>query len=311
MSIALIQHPDCLLHDMGARHPECAQRIRAINEKLHSTSLLSSQIHDYQAPLISKEQLLTTHKKNHVDDIFESSPTEAHLTEIDPDTIMNAHTLTAARRAAGAVVYAVDLVMKDQHSRVFCNVRPPGHHAEYQQAMGFCFFNNIAVGVNHALKTWSLKRIAIIDFDVHHGNGTEDIFKDEPRVLLCSTFQHPLYPYKGMETQHDHIINIPIASGTSGTEYRSLFKQKLIPKLEAFAPQLIFISAGFDGHKEDPLANLHLVEKDYSWITEQIKYIANKHAKGRIISSLEGGYALSALASSVAAHIDALSSDET
>lgn len=306
MSIALISHPDCLLHDMGIGHPECAQRLRTISEFINSKAHLNAQIQHYQAPLISQENLLATHEKAYIDSIFELAPQAQAMVKIDPDTIMNKHTLNAARRAAGAIVYAVDLVMKREHHAAFCNIRPPGHHAEYAQAMGFCFFNNIAVGVNHALNTWAIQRIAIIDFDVHHGNGTEDIFRDEPRVLLCSTFQHPLYPYKGVDTHSDHSINIPLAAGTNGANYRSLVEHDIMPKLDAFAPQLIFISAGFDGHKEDPLAGLNLTEDDYAWITKKIKHVADKHATGRIISSLEGGYALDALARSAGAHIEAL-----
>ncbi len=306
MRIALISHPDCLLHDMGLDHPECAQRLSTINELINSSSHLSAKVRHYQAPLVSTAKLLATHKKAYIDSIFKLAPQTQGVVNIDPDTVMNKHTLNAAQRAAGAIIYAVDLVMKREHHAAFCNIRPPGHHAEYARAMGFCFFNNIAVGVKHALDTWSIQRIAIIDFDVHHGNGTEDIFKDEPRVLLCSTFQHPLYPYTGVETQNNHSVNIPLAAGTNGSDYRALFKRKLIPKLDAFSPQLVFISAGFDGHKEDPLANLNLTEDDYAWITKKIKHIADKHAAGRIISSLEGGYALDALARSVSAHIAAL-----
>ena len=304
MTIALISHNDCILHDMGSGHPECPERIGAINKVL-TCGELASHISQYDAPLVSKQALYATHDKNYVDSIFASSPTEG-MTQLDPDTAMNQYTLQAAQRAAGAVIHAVDLVMEDKHKVAFCNVRPPGHHAEYDRAMGFCFFNNIAVGARYALDKWNLERVAIIDFDVHHGNGTEDIFRNESRVTLCSTFQSPLYPYKGDQTVSDHIINIPLSSGCDGDGYRRVAEKAMLPKLDAFQPELVFFSAGFDAHKADPLAGLNLLEEDYAWITLKVKEIADQYAQGRIVSSLEGGYRLEALARSVEAHLNAL-----
>lgn len=305
MTIAFISHPDCLLHTMGPGHPECPQRLTAIAERLVESGGDAHLCH-YEAPLVSKDELYRTHDQAYVDEIFQSAPTGDGLAYLDPDTAMNAHTLNAALRAAGAVVYAVDLVMEGRHSAAFCNVRPPGHHAEHNLAMGFCFFNNVAVGVRHALDRWKLQRVAIVDFDVHHGNGTEDIFRDEPRVLLGSTFQYPFYPYRGADTVSDRIINMPLPAGAGGKAFRSVVEARLLPALDAFRPQLIFFSAGFDAHRDDPLAGLNLVESDYAWITEKVKAVADKYAQGRMVSTLEGGYDLDALGRSVEAHIRAL-----
>jgi acetoin utilization deacetylase AcuC-like enzyme len=219
---------------------------------------------------------------------------------------MTPYSLAAALRAAGAVVLGVDLVMSGKSSAAFCNVRPPGHHAEANNAMGFCIFNNIAVGAAHALKTYSLKKIAIVDFDVHHGNGTEDIFSNTPEVLFCSSFQHPFYPNTGDNTVSEHIVNVPLAAGTNGQAFRAAIESAWLPELHAFQPELILISAGFDAHVEDDMAGLCLIEQDFTWVTQEIKKIADTYANGRIVSTLEGGYALSALGRSVAAHLNAL-----
>jgi acetoin utilization deacetylase AcuC-like enzyme len=305
MSIAFISHSDCLLHDMGPGHPECPQRLTAITDRLVKSSV-NEFLKYYEAPLVSQEALYQTHDPSYVDEIFRLAPEGNNLIQLDPDTTMNAYTLKAAMRAGGAVVNAVNLVMEGKHSAAFCSVRPPGHHAEYGRAMGFCFFNNVAVGVRHALVQWQLERVVIVDFDVHHGNGTEDIFKDESRVLLCSTFQSPFYPFQGQETLSEHIVNVPLPAGVDGEDYRRAFMERIAPALEAFRPQLVFVSAGFDGHKDDPLAGLNLTEDDYAWITGKVKAIADKYAEGRIVSTLEGGYALDALGRSVEAHIQAL-----
>ena len=219
---------------------------------------------------------------------------------------MNPHTLTAALHAAGAAMLGVDLVLTGDELSVFCSVRPPGHHAERARAMGFCIFNNVAVGAQHALSAWGLERVAIVDFDVHHGNGTEDIFRDEPRVLFCSTFQYPFYPHTGADTVSDHIINVPLPAGTSGEAFRQAISSRWLPELHRFKPELVLISAGFDAHAEDDMAHMGLREPDYQWVTKQIKEIADNYANGRIVSCLEGGYALSALGRSVAVHINAL-----
>jgi len=304
MTVCLISHPDCMLHEMGPLHPESPSRISAIQDQLVSSGLDQFLLHQ-DAPLASREQLCRVHDGNYVDHIFHSSPIEGY-SWLDPDTCMNPYSLSAALRAAGAVTLAVDLVISEKCKSAFCNVRPPGHHAEHNNAMGFCMFNNIAVGVAHALHTQQIKKIAIIDFDVHHGNGTEDIFKDTPEVLLCSSFQHPFYPNSGVNTESEHIINVPLPAGVDGKYFRSAVETYWLPRLEIFEPELIFISAGFDAHIEDDMAGLCLVEEDYAWITTKIKNIADKYSKGRIVSTLEGGYALSALGRSVVAHIKAL-----
>jgi len=304
MTVALLSHPDCLLHDMGPSHPECPQRLQFIEEYLVNAGL--NEILQYHlAPLATKEQLHRVHDVGYVDSIFQASP-QSGMISLDPDTWMNPYTLTAALRAAGAVVAGVDLVMSGEVNSAFCSIRPPGHHAERAQAMGFCFFNNIAVGVAHALEHYQLKRIAIIDFDVHHGNGTENIFQDDRRILLCSSFQHPFYPFSGAETHSEHIFNLPLSAGTRGLEFREKIKAVWLPAIEKFKPDMIFFSAGFDGHAEDTMSNLLLHERDYEWVTREIKLIADKYSKGRMVSALEGGYALPALGRSAVAHLQAL-----
>lgn len=304
MTIAIISHPDCGLHEMGLHHPESPARLHAIQDRLLASGLdVIMQHHD--APLATRNQLCRVHDADYVEQIFQRSPQQGYVA-LDPDTAMNPHTLSAALRAAGAMVLGVDLVMSGKVSAVFCNVRPPGHHAEHNKAMGFCIFNNIAVGAAHALHEYNLQRIAIIDFDVHHGNGTEDIFRDEPKVMICSIFQHPFYPLTGTDHVAEHIINVPLSAGTNSEQFRAAVRSHWLPKLEAFQPELILISAGFDAHVEDDMAGLRLVEQDYAWVTTEIKKIADKFAKGRIVSTLEGGYALSALGRSAVAHINAL-----
>jgi len=304
MTVSIISHPDCALHEMGAHHPESPARLSAIQDELLSSGLdFVLQHHD--APLASREQLCRVHTPEYVEHIFRIAPDEGQAW-LDMDTSMNPHSLSAALRAAGAVVLGVDLVMTGQSNAAFCNVRPPGHHAEHNKAMGFCIFNNIAVGAAHALQTYQLKRIAIVDFDVHHGNGTEDIFRNITEVLLCSTFQHPFYPNTSNDVASDHIVNVPLTAGANSQVFQDAVQTYWLPKLEAFQPELILISAGFDAHVEDNMANLCLVEQDFAWVTNEIKTIADKYAKGRIVSTLEGGYALPALGRSVTAHIDAL-----
>jgi len=304
MTISIISHPDCSLHEMGAHHPESPERLSAIQDQLLSSGL-DSILQHHDAPLASREQLYRAHDIEYVDYIFKKAPKEGQAW-LDPDTSMNPHSLSAALRAAGAVILGVDLVMTGQSLAAFCNVRPPGHHAEHNKAMGFCIFNNIAVGAAHALQTHKLKRVAIVDFDVHHGNGTEDIFREVPEVLYCSTFQHPFYPDTDTNSAPEHIVKVPLPAGADGQAFRTAVKSHWLPKLETFQPELIFISAGFDAHVEDDMANLCLIEQDFSWVTNEIKKLAEKYAKGRIVSALEGGYTLSALGRSVAAHINTL-----
>ncbi len=301
MTIAYITHPDCLLHDMGAGHPECPARLRAIEDQLIASGLINYLQH-VEAPLAGREQLERVHDPAYIAALEAAAP-EKGLTHLDPDTAMNPHTLAAALRAAGAAVLATDRVIKGGVDAAFCNVRPPGHHAERSRAMGFCLFNNVAIAAAHALEAHGLKRVAIVDFDVHHGNGTEDIFHDDGRVMMVSTFQHPFYPYSGVEGRSGRMVNIPLAARSGGREFRAAVEQYWLPALEAFRPEMLFISAGFDAHCDDDMAMLNLVEADYAWVTEKIKAVAERHAGGRMVAVLEGGYDLHALGRSVAAHI--------
>jgi acetoin utilization deacetylase AcuC-like enzyme len=290
---------------MGADHPECPERLHAINDQLIASGLLDHLIH-YDAKMANKGQLTQVHTNEYVEWVFQNAPADG-LINLDGDTAMNKYTLSAALHAAGAAVQAVDLVMSGEVENAFCCIRPPGHHAGRSGASGFCIFNNIAVAAAHALKYHQLQRVAILDFDVHHGDGTEDIFHDNPQVMLCSTFRHPFYPYTGADSCNDHIINVPLAAGTRGTEFREAVTEHWLPALDRFAPEFLFISAGFDAHYEDDMGGLALKEADYLWITETLKQVAKKHAQGRIVSVLEGGYALHALGRCVMTHIKSLS----
>jgi acetoin utilization deacetylase AcuC-like enzyme len=290
---------------MGAHHPESPARLWAIEDQLIASGLMAFLQH-HDAPLATIEQLARVHAPHYIETVRAASPTEG-LVYLDPDTAMNPFTLNAALRAAGAVVLAADLVLERKVENAFCAIRPPGHHAESARAMGFCLFNNIAVGVAHAMERFGLRRVAIADFDVHHGNGTEEIFRDDPRVMLCSTFQHPFYPHCGADSGNDHIINVPLPAGTDGEAFRKAVSERWLPALERFQPEMLFISAGFDAHWEDDMAMFQLREPDYAWVTQQLKDVAEKHAHGRIVSVLEGGYELHALGRSVAAHIKILS----
>ncbi len=306
MQTAYISHPLSLKHDMGAHHPECPARIHAIEDQLIAAGLMDYlQRHD--APAATREQLLRVHDAAYVDSIAASAPQHG-IVQLDGDTAMNPFSYQAALHAAGAVVLGVDLVMARRVENAFCNIRPPGHHAGRARAMGFCIFNNVAVGAAHALAQHDLQRVAIADFDVHHGNGTENIFHDEPRVMLCSTFQHPFYPYCGADSGNDHIINVPLAAGSGGEEFRAAVTQHWLPALERFQPELLLVSAGFDAHRDDDMAMLRLTEADYAWVTVELKRIAEKYAQGRIVSVLEGGYELPALGRSALAHLKVLSS---
>jgi len=305
MATAFIHHPDCRLHDMGAHHPESPDRVAVIEDHLLATGLLDHLV-SHAAPKATREQLLRVHDGDYLDSIESASP-HSGIAHLDPDTAMNPHSLTAALRAAGAVVMATDSVIRGEAENAFCNVRPPGHHACRKRAMGFCFFNNVAVGAAHAIEVHGLQRVAIVDFDVHHGNGTEDIFSGDRRVMMVSTFQHPFYPYSGAQGRSERMVNIPLAAYSSGVEFRNAVVNDWLPALHGFAPQMIFISAGFDAHRDDDMASLGLVESDYAWVTEQIVNVAARYAQGRIVSTLEGGYNLGALARSVGAHIRALS----
>jgi acetoin utilization deacetylase AcuC-like enzyme len=304
LQTAFISHPDFYRHEMGSHHPECPDRLTAIDDRLIASGIGVFLDH-HEAPVATHAQLRRVHSEEHIALIETLAPSHGYAV-IDPDTAMNAFTLPAARRAAGALVLATDLVMEGKAENAFCAVRPPGHHATRKAAMGFCFFNNIAVGVAHALEQYGLERIAVVDFDVHHGNGTEDIFANDPRVMVCSTFQHPFYPYSDPATANEHIINIPLAAGTAGEGFRHAITEHCMPLLENFQPQMIFISAGFDAHREDDMAYLELTDGDYAWVTRVIKDLAERHAQGRIVSTLEGGYALNALGRSVTEHLRVL-----
>jgi acetoin utilization deacetylase AcuC-like enzyme len=256
----------------------------------------------HEAPQASVEQLARVHDRGYVEAIRAAAPASG-LRYLDPDTALNPYSVNAALHAAGAVVDAVDRVCGGEHRNAFCAVRPPGHHAESRRAMGFCVFNNVAVGAAHALAVHGLSRVAIVDFDVHHGNGTEEMFSDDPRVLMVSTFQYPLYPYSGVDNPAPNMVNIPLSAGSGGAELRDAVRDRWLPALDDQQPELILISAGFDAHREDPLAGLQFVENDYAWVTRELVAVAGRYAEGRIVSSLEGGYALSALGRSAAAHV--------
>ena len=301
---AFITHRDCWLHDMGSMHPECPDRLSAINDRLIAAGL-DMYISFYDAPVAEREQITRVHPAEYLESLLGNVP-EHGIRHLDPDTAMSPGTMKAALRSAGAGVYATDLVMKGEIENAFCAVRPPGHHAERAKAMGFCFMNNVAIAARHALEVHGLERVAVVDFDVHHGNGTEEIFAGDPRVLMAGIFQHPFYPYCGTENIASNMCNVPLPAGTHGDEFRQVVSDIWLPRLHDFQPEMIFISAGFDAHYEDDMASLALVEADYGWVTEQIKQVAGEFAKGRIVSLLEGGYALSALARSVVTHIKVL-----
>jgi acetoin utilization deacetylase AcuC-like enzyme len=301
VTTAFVSHPAFLLHEMGPYHPECPERLSAITDRLIAAGL-DPLLRHYTAPAATHEQIARIHGAHYMREVEAASP-QAGLHFIDPDTALNPHTLDAARHAAGAAVLAVDLVMRDECRTAFCAVRPPGHHAERGRAMGFCIFNSVAIGAAHAMAAHGLERVAVVDFDVHHGNGTEEIFSDDPRVLMVSTFQHPLYPYCGLDNPAPNMVNVPLSAGSGGDEFRVAVRDHWLPALEAHRPQLILISAGFDAHREDPLAGLKFVEADYAWVTREMVAVAQRHAQGRVVSLLEGGYALSALGRSAAEHV--------
>jgi acetoin utilization deacetylase AcuC-like enzyme len=289
---------------MGAYHPECPSRLTAIEDQLIASGI-SQYLARYEAPLATDEQLARVHPADYVRAIREAAPSHGTI-HLDPDTAMNPHSLQAALRAAGAAVLATDLVLKGEARTAFCSVRPPGHHACRARPMGFCIFNNVAVAARHAVHAHGIARVAVIDFDVHHGNGTEDIFEGDPNVLMASTFQHPFYPYSGTDDPAPNMVNVPLAAGAGSREFREAVRESWIPALEDFRPELVLFSAGFDAHTEDDMAMLRLADADYAWVTGEVKAVADRHAGGRIVSVLEGGYALSALGRSVVQHIRVL-----
>jgi acetoin utilization deacetylase AcuC-like enzyme len=298
---------------MGPGHPECPERLDAINDRLVATGVADA-LDQREAPLASTADLELAHDRMHVaairglrDELSEHIAAGGRgYAQIDPDTAMNMKSWDAALRASGAVLAAVDAIMAGELENAFCAVRPPGHHACHSRSMGFCIFNQVAVGARYALERHGLKRVAIVDFDVHHGNGTEDILSGDERVLMVSFFQHPFYPGTGAGPHAENMVNVPVPAYTKGDVIRGLIEKNWLPRLEEFKPEMIFISAGFDAHREDDLGQLGLVEADYTWMTKRIKEIAAKYANGRIVSSLEGGYNLDALGRSVEAHVRAL-----
>jgi acetoin utilization deacetylase AcuC-like enzyme len=304
MTVAYVTHEVFLRHDMGRHHPECPERLSAISDQLIASGL-APLLHHHEAPLATDQQLVRAHQASYVAEVRRIAPQQG-MVQLDQDTAMCPYSLEAAVRAAGAGVLAVDLVMGGQASAAFCAVRPPGHHALRDRAMGFCIFNNIAVAALHALEAHGLERIAIVDFDVHHGNGTENILGGDARVLMTGTFQHPFYPYSGTDRPAANMHNVPLAAGADGKALRQAFETVCLPELERFAPQMLFISAGFDAHIEDDMAMLRFTDSDYAWVTGVLHDVARRHAGGRIVSMLEGGYALSALGRSVVAHLKAL-----
>ena len=306
-------HRDCWKHEMGPGHPECPARLDAIEDRLLVTGV-SDALERYEAPLASLSDIELAHDRMYVaslrgmadrvvEEIAAGGPP---YQQIDTDTSMNAHTWNAALRSAGAAIAATDAVMSGELENAFCNVRPPGHHATHNKAMGFCFFNNVAVAAKYALDRYQLKRVAIVDFDVHHGNGTEDILAGDERTLMVSIFQHPFFPYSGDHQPAANMVNVPVPAYTKGMEIREIVDMMWMPRLEAFKPEMIFVSAGFDAHREDDMGQLGMNEQDYAWITQRIKDVARRFSKGRIVSCLEGGYMMSPLARSVEAHVRVL-----
>jgi acetoin utilization deacetylase AcuC-like enzyme len=307
MTTAYITHADCLRHEMGPGHPENPDRLNSVNEHLRTSGLLA-QLRCLEAPLAEAQDIKRVHDPAYVDMIYEHAPKEGYL-RLDPDTAMNPHSLAAARRAAGAGVLAVDEVMSGRAQNAFCAVRPCGHHATPKRPMGFCIFNNVGVAAAYALEAQALERVAIVDFDVHHGNGTEEMFSAPPwreRVVMASFFQHPFYPGSGTANPAANMVNVPLAAGSDGGAARRVLEEHWLPALDAFEPQMILISAGFDAHREDLLGGLALVEDDYAWLTRELMAVAARHARGRIVSLFEGGYHLAALGRSAVAHVGAL-----
>ncbi|CAM8655673.1 AcuC Deacetylases, including yeast histone deacetylase and acetoin utilization protein [Oxalobacteraceae bacterium] len=310
MSTVYFSHPDCLLHEMGEWHPESPARLQVIEDQLIASGL-SGLIERRDAPLAAIEDVRRVHSETVVERIRSHlpAPGDTGYFALDADTLINSHSWRAALRAAGGAVAATDAVVAGEFSTAFCAVRPPGHHATPDASMGFCLFNNIAIAVRHALAVHGFKRVAVVDFDVHHGNGTEAAFLNDPRVLMVSFFQSPLYPYSGEYPDGErpvHLVNIPVPAYTRGDRVRELVQRDWLPALHAHRPEMIFISAGFDAHREDELASMGLIESDYAWITRQLRAVADQYAQGRIVSCLEGGYHLSALGRSVIAHLKAL-----
>ena len=304
MPTGLLSHPLCAAHEMGGWHPECPARLSAIHDQV-IVSGLAPFLEHIEAPAAPIEAITRAHHPEYVELLRSRAPERGYLA-LDPDTAMNPSTWGAAVHAAGAVVEATDRGMAGALANAFCAVRPPGHHARPSAAMGFCVFNNVAIGALHALQVHGLERVAVIDFDVHHGNGTEEVFAGDERVLMASFFQHPFYPYSGTENPAKNMVNVPLPAGTDGTKVRAVVDEIWMPRLAQFEPELILISAGFDAHREDDLGQMGLVESDYAYMTGRMMEVASRCCRGRLVSSLEGGYNLSALGRSVVAHLRVL-----
>ena len=306
MKVDVYTHEICLRHDTGPGHPESSSRLAAVLQALDDPSCARTR--RLEAPRASREQLLRVHSAAFVDHVYAALPAMGHC-HLDADTVLCPDSVEAALRSVGAVCAAVDSVMAEPGRRAFCAVRPPGHHATRHAAMGFCLFNNVAAGAAQALAIHGLERVAIVDFDVHHGNGTADIFAADARVMYASSHQSPLYPGTGESAERGvgNIINTPLPAGAGSVEFRHAFERIILPELDVYSPQLLLISAGFDAHRLDPLANLRLDAADFAWVTGSLCALAGRHAEGRVVSSLEGGYSLNALRESTIAHVNALS----
>lgn len=307
MPTALFSHPVCTAHDTGPMHPESPDRLKAIMAALEKESFALLQRED--APHAHRGQLLRVHPEHYIDEILAAVPDSDMYHHVDPDTVVSRLSGEAALRAAGGVCAAVDGVLSNRFRNAFCAVRPPGHHAERERSMGFCLFNNVAVGALHARAVHGLERIAVVDWDVHHGNGTQHIFWDDPGLFYASTHQYPYYPGTGRPDETGvagNIVNAPLEAGAGSEAFRAAMTETIVPALRAFAPQLVMISAGFDAHARDPLAQLRLTTEDFAWATRELSAVADEHCQGRVVSVLEGGYDLPALTSSVAAHLRAL-----
>jgi acetoin utilization deacetylase AcuC-like enzyme len=304
MKAAYISHPSSMRHEMGAGHPECPDRVAAIADRLLMRGVMD-MMESFEAPAATPEQLGRAHDALHVASLRANAPSDGYA-QLDPDTAMNPHTLEAALHAAGAAVLATELVAGGRFTRAFCNIRPPGHHAERHAAMGFCFFNNVAVGIRHALDELGIERVALVDFDVHHGNGSEDILAGDERVLMVSTFQSRLYPFNGESPRGPNMRNVPLVPYSDGAAMRRAVTQAWLPALDAFRPQMLFVSAGFDAHREDDISHLGWTDEDYRWVTKALVDVADAHCGGRLVSVLEGGYCLPALARCAELHVRAL-----
>ncbi|KJZ21200.1 histone deacetylase family protein [Loktanella sp. S4079] len=302
MVTALITHDDCYDHVTPPGHPEQVARLDAV-----LGALTEMDLRRVKAPMVAEDDLLRVHPKSHVDAIKDAAP-ESGWRSLDADTHMSVGSLQAAYRAAGAAVRGVDMVMSGDVSNAFGATRPPGHHAERETAMGFCFFGNVAIAAKYALDHHGLERVAIVDFDVHHGNGTQDLVEEDPRILFCSTHQSPLYPGTGAahETGVGNVLNVPLPGGTGSAGFRDAMENTVLPRVAGFSPQLLLISAGFDAHEADPLAGMMLKTEDFAWVTHRLCDLADEHCHGRVVSMLEGGYDLQALGDAARAHVSVL-----